>query len=103
MRARFAVTMALLLLFAGVVHGADKAELANVTTEWQNAYGVIIYTILADVKNVSDAPLHYVKVKVSLSDKNGHVVAERDGYNMGAEILADDTAAAGDQEKLNRV
>ncbi len=94
-----------LLVFAAATsaRAADRAELANVTTEWQNAYGVIIYTVLADVKNVSPLPLRYVRIKVVLTDKNGATVAERDGYNMGAESLADDTVAGGIEDKLKRV
>jgi hypothetical protein len=43
-------------------------------------------------------------VKVVLSDKNGQPVAERDGYNMAAEILADEQPTeAGVEEKLNKV
>ncbi len=93
--------IALLVLAAATNAGAgDRAELANVTTEWQNAYGIIIYTVLADVKNVSPAPLQFVKIRVVLTDKSGATVAERDGYNMGAEALADATTPATIEEKL---
>jgi hypothetical protein len=76
-----------LLALAGTTHAEERARIENVRTEWQNAYGAIIYTVLADVKNVSDAPVQYVKVRVELRDKNGNVVAQRAGYNAGAEIL----------------
>ena len=75
------------LLFAARVQSEERARIENVRMEWQNAYGAIIYTILADVRNVSSAPLQYVKVKVELVDKNGRLVAERGGYNAGAEVL----------------
>lgn len=91
------------LLLAGAASAADTARLENVRTEWQNAYGVIIYTILADVKNVSAAPVQYVKIKVVLSDKNGQRVAERDGYNMAAEILGDEAVPGSIEEKLKTV
>lgn len=67
--------------------GGERARVEDVKAEWQNAYGAIIYTVLAQVKNVSDAPIQYAKVKVELIDKNGKTVAERVGYNAGAEIL----------------
>lgn len=89
-----------LLLLARTAWAADPAQLENVKTEWQNAYGVIIYTILADVKNVSAAPLRYVKIKVVLLDKHGQRVAERDGYNMAAETLANEGVAGSIEEKL---
>ena len=92
-----------LLVLAGSAGATDRAQLGNVTTQWQNAYGVIIYTVLADVKNVSATPLQFVKVNVTLLDKNGAPVAERDGYNMGAEALADDTVAGTVDDKLKRI
>ena len=73
----------------------QRAQLESIKTEWQNAYGAIIYTVLANVKNVSDAPIAYVKVKVQLFDKDGKLVAERAGYNAEAEIL--DTEGFGGQ------
>jgi hypothetical protein len=75
------------VVLAARAHGAERARLENIKTEWQNAYGAIIYTVLADVKNLADTPVQYVKVKVELVDKNGKVVAERFGYNAGAEVL----------------
>lgn len=66
---------------------AERARIEHVKTEWQNAYGAIIYTVLADVKNVSNAPIHSVRVKVELLDKNDRPVVERLGYNVGAEVL----------------
>ena len=92
------------LLFAGsTAHAADRAALENIRTEWQNAYGAIIYTVLADVKNVSATPVQYVKVRVALTDKNGQLVAERVGYNMGAEILQQEDVRGSAEEKLKRV
>ena len=77
-------------------------RLENVRKEWQSAYGAIIYTVLADVENVSDHPLQSVRVKVALFDKSGALVVERDGYNAGAEIL-DDPGAGSSTDKLKRV
>lgn len=80
------LAMAIVVL-AGSAQAGERAKIENVRREWQNAYGAIIYTVLADVKNVSAAPLQYVKVRVELRDKNGKLVVQRDGYNAGAEIL----------------
>lgn len=82
-------TLAALAVFA-VAHAAaadERARIENIKTEWQNAYGAIIYTVLAQVKNVSTTPIQYAKVKVELVDQHGQTVAERTGYNAGAEIL----------------
>ncbi len=93
----------LALLLAASALAAGPAQLENVKTQWQNAYGVIVYTVLADVHNVSVTPLRYVKVKVVLNDKLGRQVAEREGYNMAAEILADDAVPGSRDQKLARV
>ena len=91
------------LLVAAVAGAAEQARLENVKTEWQNAYGAIVYTVLADVKNVSNGPIQYVKVKVELLDKNGKVVAEREGYNVGAEVLEGEPGAAPAKDALKKV
>src|SRR5262245_19568177 len=103
MKLMFRIAAAVAVLTAAIAFAADRAQLENVKTEWQNAYGAIVYTILADVKNESSAPLKYVKVKVELIDKNGKVVTERMAYNVGAEVLGDDQAAAPTDEALKKV
>jgi hypothetical protein len=100
-----AVIALILALLGGTVRsarGGDRAVLENVRSEWQNAYGAIIYTVLADVKNVSDGPLQSVRVKVELLDKNGQPVVARLGYNVGAEIL-DDEGGRSVEERLKKV
>ena len=92
-----------LLVVVTAARGEDRVVLENVRTEWQNAYGAIIYTVLADVKNVSSSPVQFAKVKVALSDKNGQLVAERVGYNVGAEVLDTDVPGGTTAERLQRV
>ncbi len=91
------------LLLATAAGAAEQARLENVKTEWQNAYGAIVYTVLAEVKNVSSAPIQYVKVKVELLDKNGKLVAERVGYNVGAEVLEGEAGSAPSKDALKKV
>lgn len=86
MKAVHLVIPAVILLVTSA-GGDERARIDNMKTEWQNAYGAIIYTVLADVKNLSAAPIQYVQVKVELIDKEGKTVAERVGYNAGAEVL----------------
>jgi hypothetical protein len=99
-----------LLVIAGVfvllsrAAGAEeRARLENIKTEWQNAYGAIIYTVLANVTNISDAPIVYAKVKVELLDKDGTLVAAREGYNAGAEVLDVEGLPGSLEDKLKRV
>ena len=100
---RAALVAGVLLLCASGVRAEDRARLDNVKTEWQDAYGAIIYTALANVQNTSAAPITYVKVKVELFDKDGKLVAQRDGYNVGAEILGLDELPGSFEDKLKRV
>lgn len=92
-----------LLVLATAAAAADRVVLENVKWEWQNAYGVILYTIVADVKNVSAVPVEYVRVKVELRDKNGNLVAERSGYNVGAEVLDEPTGSGANAGRLRQV
>lgn len=103
MSRRLATLLALALLWAGSAAAEERAVLENVRREWQNAYGAILFTVLADVRNVSKTPVEYVQVKVVLVDKHGETVAERSGYNLGAEILEDATSPAARAEKAKQV
>lgn len=100
---RLAVVTGALLLLVGAARAEERARLENIRMEWQNAYGAIIYTVLADVKNVSDAPVVYARVKVALFDKDGKLVVEREGYNAGAEVLEVEGLPGSPEDKLKRV
>jgi len=95
--------MLALLVIAAAAPAEERVRLEDVKTEWQNAYGAIIYTALANVKNVSETPIVYVKVQVALFDKDGKPVAERAGYNEGAEILGVVELPGSFEDKLKRV
>ena len=97
------ILVATLLASSAVAGAQERARLEDIKTEWQNAYGAIIYTTLANVKNVSDAPLAYAKVKVELFDKDGKPVVARSGYNVGAEILGVEELPGSFEDKLKRV
>ena len=97
------VALLALLVIAAAAPAEERVRLEDVKTEWQNAYGAIIYTALANVKNVSEAPIAYVKVQVALFDKDGKPVAERTGYNEGAEILGVVELPGSFEDKLKRV
>jgi hypothetical protein len=68
----------------------------EVTAEWRNLYGVIVYAVNASLVNGGQAPLRAIRVRVDLLDDTGAVVATRDAYNLGAEALLEkpDTAVA---------
>jgi hypothetical protein len=72
---------------AGRAAAADTVVLEGVKTEWQNLYGAIVYAASGTVRNTGGTPVRAVRVRVELFDKNGRPVAQRDGYNLGAEVL----------------
>jgi hypothetical protein len=74
-------------LFAAGAGAADTVKLADVKTEWQNLYGAIVYAASGAVHNTGTTPVRAVKVRVELFDKDGKPVAQREGYNLSAEIL----------------
>ncbi|HVO26496.1 MAG TPA: DUF3426 domain-containing protein [Candidatus Margulisiibacteriota bacterium] len=98
-----AAVLAVLLFLTGTTLAQERVRLENIKTEWQDAYGAIVYTVLANVKNVSDAPVAYVKVKVQLFDKDGKLVAERAGYNAEAEILDTEGFGGSFEDKVKLV
>jgi len=83
---RLALVVALLSLPAAA-RAADVVVLENVKTEWQNLYGAIVYAASATAHNTGSAPVKAVKVRLSLYDKDGNLVIERNGFNMAAEEL----------------
>ena len=71
----------------------------DVTAEWRNLYGVIVYAVNASLQNGGDKPLHAIKVRVDLLDRDGKVVGSGEGYNLGAEALLQQPATALDSLK----
>jgi len=80
-------------LTAPASRAADTIVLENVKTEWQNLYGAIVYAASATAHNTGAAPVKAVKVRLSLYDKDGKLVLERNGFNMGAEQLEEHAEA----------
>lgn len=74
---------------AAPARAADTVVLEGVKTEWQNLYGAIVYGASAIAHNTGSAPVRAVKVRLELYDKDGKLVAQRDGYNLAAEQLQD--------------
>ena len=74
--------------------GPAGVQAKDVTAEWRNLYGVIVYAVNGSLENGGAQPLHAIKVRVDLLDRDGKVVATGQGYNLGAEGLLDqpDTA-----------
>ena len=84
---RIGPALAVVMLLAGRAGAADAVTLADVKTEWQNLYGAIVYAASATVRNTGATPVRAVKVRIELFDKDGQPVAQREGYNLSAEVL----------------
>ena len=74
--------------------GPAAVRIRDVTAEWRNLYGVIVYAVNASLENAGTQPLHAIRVRLDLLDAGGGVVASRDGYNLGAEALLERPAMA---------
>lgn len=97
------VSLGLCLALAVSAHAGERVHLSDVKTEWQNLYGIILYSATAKLENRSSEPVHFVKVKLELFDKNGASVASTEGYNLAAEALGDETVPGTFDDKLKRV
>ena len=91
------------LALSDSVQAGELVQLNEVKTEWQNLYGIILYSATAKVENRSSEPVRFVKVKLELFDKDGASVASAEGYNLAAESLGDDSVPGTIEEKLKRV
>ena len=81
-----------LAALASCVGAAETVTVENPKFEWQNLYGAILYAASATAHNTGSAPVRAVKVRLELYDKDGHLVAQREGYNLAAEILEETPA-----------
>ena len=78
------------------VSAPTTVRVTEITAEWRNLYGVIVYALNARLENAGPAPLRAIRVRLDLVDAHGAVVASRDGYNLGAEALLEEPATAVD-------
>lgn len=67
--------------------GPAGVRATDLTAEWRNLYGVVVYAVNASLANDGSAPLHAIRVRVDLLDAQGGAVASATGYNLGAEAL----------------
>lgn len=100
---RTALFVGLFLTLSTAATAGEGVRLTGVKTEWQNLYGIILYSATARIENRSDEAVRFVKVKLELFDKNGISVATREGYNLAAEALDDDSVPGTFEEKLAHV
>lgn len=58
------------------------------TGKWESGYGAKFYNVVGRVKNGSDTPVLYVKLRVEAVNDGGRTIAEAVAYNEGAEALS---------------
>ena len=56
--------------------------------KWESGYGSKFYNVVGRLRNTSDHPLRWVKLRIEALDEHGTPVASTDTYNESAEILA---------------
>jgi hypothetical protein len=79
--------LALLVAAACGRHGPD-AEILEHAGKWESGYGSRFYNVVGRLRNVSDRPLVFVKLRIDAVGKDGTVVASTETYNESAEVLA---------------
>jgi hypothetical protein len=95
MRRTAFVLLALLLAPLARAGGPDAKVLED-GGKWESGYGSKFYNVVGRLKNTSDHPLQFVKLRIELLDEAGKVVASTETWNEEAEVLgvpeADGTA-----------
>ena len=88
MRVRLLAVVAAFLApgFAGTARAADATILEH-KGRWESGYGSTWYNVVGRVKNTSDHPLRFVKIRIDAVDESGKVVASTETYNESAEVL----------------
>jgi hypothetical protein len=87
------VRAAAVLLLAAVAAAPARAGTKAATVlehkgRWESGYGAQFYNVVGRLKNTSDHPLRWVKLRVDAVDGHGKVVASTETYNESAEALA---------------
>lgn len=84
-RATFVVVALLLASLARA--GGPDAKVLEDGGKWESGYGSRFYNVVGRLKNTSDHPLQFVKLRIELVDESGKVVASTETWNEEAEVL----------------
>ena len=77
-----------LLLAPTARAGGSGAEVLEHHGRWESGYGSTFYNVVGRLKNTSDHPLAWVKLRIEAVNDKGKVVASTETYNESAEVLA---------------
>ena len=79
-----------LALYAGACArgGGTDAVVLEHHGKWESGYGSKFYNVVGRLRNTSDHPLRWVKLRIEALDAHGTPVASTETYNESAEILA---------------
>jgi hypothetical protein len=80
--------LVLALCAGSCAQGGSDAVVLEHHGKWESGYGSKFYNVVGRLRNTSDHPLRWVKLRVEALDEHGKAVASTDTYNESAEILA---------------
>ena len=81
--------LALALCAGACAHGGGTdAVVLEHHGKWESGYGSKFYNVVGRLRNTSNHPLRWVKLRVEALDVHGTPVASTETYNESAEILA---------------
>lgn len=87
MRAPALAALAALVACARDPDTRTNARILEHHARWESGYGAEFYSVVGRLRNESDHPLAYVKIRVEVIDAAGQVVASTETYNESAEAL----------------
>lgn len=76
------------LLLAPSARAGPGVDVLEQHGRWESGYGSTFYNVVGRLKNTSDHPLAWVKLRIEAVNDKGKVVASTETYNESAEILA---------------
>jgi hypothetical protein len=68
--------------------GGPDAVVLEHHGKWESGYGAKFYNVVGRLRNTSDHPLRWVKLRIEALDEHGKPVASTETYNESAEILS---------------
>jgi len=86
-RAALAALAVVVFLASACRRSGTDAEVLDHAGKWESGYGAKFYNVVGRLKNGSNHPLAYVKLRIDAVDKDGKVVASTETYNESAEVL----------------
>jgi hypothetical protein len=85
--ARASLLVPLAVFALGCRQRGTDVQILDHAGKWESGYGSRFYNVVGRLKNQTDHPLVFVKLRIDAVGKDGKVVASTETYNESAEVL----------------